>query len=382
MIKIRSNPTDGSVKMADSIDKFFMNMALELAERGKGFTSPNPMVGAVVVRNSDVVGTGYHEYAGGPHAEVNALNDAGELARGATIYVTLEPCNHTGRTPPCTQKILDSGIARVVVAMQDPNPDVTGGGIGVLREKGIQVDVGIEETHAARLNEFFVKYVQTKRPFVILKTAATLDGRIATRTGDSKWVTGPAARNFVHTVRHAADAIMVGIGTVKQDDPSLTTRLEGQKSKDPLRIVLDTHLSISENARLLNIGSDADTLLVTGADVPREKKHRLEKQGVTILESQLKDGFIDLDVLMYRLGTMKITSLLVEGGGRVAASALACRIVDKILFFYAPKILGGDDGVPVCQGPGPDQMSDCTQVHNILVHRFDDDILIEGYIRK
>lgn len=368
--------------MAKSIDKFFMNMALELAERGRGFTSPNPMVGAVVVQNSDVIGTGYHKCAGGPHAEVNALNDAGELAKGATIYVTLEPCNHTGRTPPCTQKIMDSGIARVVVAMKDPNPDVTGGGIEFLREKGIQVDVGIEETQATRLNEVFAKYIQTKRPFVILKTAATLDGRIATRTGDSKWVTGPSARNFVHTVRHSVDGIMVGIGTVKQDNPSLTTRMEGLKTKDPVRIVLDTHLSISENSRLLNIKSDAKTFLVTKRDAPLEKKHRLEKQGVTIIESQLKGRFIDLDVLMYRLGAMKITSLLIEGGGRVAASALACRIVDKILFFYAPKILGGDDGVPICQGPGPDQMSDCIQLRDILVHRFDDDIMIEGYIRK
>ena len=368
--------------MTDSIDSFFMNMALELSERGRGFTSPNPMVGAVVVRNSDVVGTGFHEYAGGPHAEVNALNDAGELAKDATLYVTLEPCNHTGRTPPCTEKIIESGIARVVVAMKDPNPDVTGGGIEFLRERGIQVDVGIEEKQAIRLNEFFVKYVQTKRPFVILKTAATLDGRIATRTGDSKWVTGPSARNYVHRIRHSVDAIMVGIGTVKKDDPSLTTRLETIKSKDPLRIVLDTHLSISENARLLNVGSDAKTVLVTGNDVAHEKKQRLEKAGVTIIESPLKNGFIDLDALMVHLGEMGLTSLLIEGGGLAAASALACRIVDKILFFYAPKILGGDDGVPVCKGPGPDKMSDCIQIQDILIHRFDDDILVEGYIRK
>jgi diaminohydroxyphosphoribosylaminopyrimidine deaminase / 5-amino-6-(5-phosphoribosylamino)uracil reductase len=368
--------------MIESIDNFFMNIALELAEKGRGFTSPNPMVGAVVVRDSEVMGTGYHEYAGGPHAEVNALNDAGELAKGATIYVTLEPCNHFGRTPPCTEKILDSGIVRVVVAMQDPNPDVTGGGIRFLREKGIRVDAGIEKKQAERLNEVFIKYIQTKRPFVILKTAATLDGRIATRTGDSKWVTGPSARQFTHTVRHSVDGIMVGIGTVKQDDPSLTTRLQREKVKDPLRIVLDTRLSISEKARLLNIKSDAKTILVTGDDVSPEKKHRLEKQGVIIIESPLKDGFIDLEALIYRLGTMGITSLLIEGGGRVAASALSCRIVDKILFFYAPKILGGDDGVPICQGPGFDHMSDCIQIQDILVHRFDDDILVEGYIRN
>lgn len=368
--------------MADSIDSFFMNMALELSEKGRGFTSPNPMVGAVVVSNSHVVGTGYHEYAGGPHAEVNALNEAGDLARGATLYVTLEPCNHTGRTPPCTKKILESGIARVVVAMQDPNPDVTGGGIEFLRERGIQVDAGIEEKEASRINEFFIKYVRTKRPFVILKTAATLDGRIATRTGDSKWVTGPSARNYAHRIRHAVDGIMVGIGTVKQDDPSLTTRLENIKTKDPARIILDTRLSISESARLLKVESDAGTYLVTGQNPSPDKKNRLEKMGATIIESPLKSGFIDLDALMLQLGAMGITSLLVEGGGRVAASVLSCRIVDKILFFYAPKILGGDDGVPVCRGPGPDQMSDCIQIQDVLVHRFDDDILVEGYIRK
>ncbi len=382
MTKNRSNPTRRSVKMADGIDSFYMNLALELAEKGRGFTSPNPMVGAVVVRDGHIVGTGYHEFAGGPHAEVNALNDAGESAKDATLYVTLEPCNHTGRTPPCTKKIIDSGIARVVVAMKDPNPNVTGGGIEFLRENGIQVDVGIEEKQACRLNEVFIKFVQTQRPFVILKTAATLDGRIATRTGDSKWVTGPSARNFVHTVRHAVDGIMVGIGTVNQDNPSLTTRLEKLKGKDPVRIVLDTHLTIAENSRLLNLQSDAKTVLVTGEDISCEKKDRLEQQGVTFITTPLKNGKIDLDSLMDRLGTMGITSLLIEGGGRVAASALACGIVDKILFFYAPKILGGDDGVPICRGTGPDQMSNCIQVHDIWIQRFDDDILIEGYIRK
>jgi diaminohydroxyphosphoribosylaminopyrimidine deaminase/5-amino-6-(5-phosphoribosylamino)uracil reductase len=365
--------------MADSIDNFYMNMALELAERGRGFTSPNPMVGAVVVKDALVVGSGFHEYVGGPHAEVNALNNAGELAKGATLYVTLEPCHHTGRTPPCTKKILESGVARVVVAMQDPNPDVDGGGIGFLRENGIAVDVGIEQEQAFRLNEIFVKYVQTKRPFVILKTAATLDGRIATRTGDSRWVTGESARNYVHLIRHAVDAIMVGINTVQQDDPSLTTRLKNIKGKDPIRIILDTRLSISENARLLNLDSDVGTLVVTGDDILAEKKYKLENQGVKIVKSRLKDGFIDLDDLMNRLGAMGITSLLIEGGGRVAASALKSGIVDKILFFYAPKILGGDDGVPICRGPGPERMSDCIRIRNVLVHRFNDDILIEGY---
>lgn len=365
--------------MVGSVDAFYMNMALELAERGRGYTSPNPMVGSVVVKDSYVVGTGFHEYAGGPHAEVRALENAGELAKGATLYVTLEPCNHTGKTPPCTEKIIKSGVVRVVVAMRDPNPDVTGGGIQLLRKNGITVDVGVEEKQALRLNEMFVKYVKTKRPFVILKTASTLDGRIATRTGDSKWVTGESARNFVHSIRHSVDGIMVGIGTVRHDDPSLNTRLENIKGKDPIRIILDTRLTISENARMLTMESAAETLVITGDNIPPQKKRNLEKKGVKIVESPLKDGLIDLDKLMNILGGMGMTSLLVEGGGRVAASALNSSIVDKILFFFAPKILGGDDGIPVCRGPGPEKMSDCIKVHDILIHRFDDDILIEGY---
>lgn len=368
--------------MDHNIDTFYMNMALELAERGRGFTSPNPMVGAVVVKDSHIIGTGFHEYAGGPHAEVNALSDAGEAAKGATIYVTLEPCNHTGKTPPCTNRIIDSGIVRVVVAMGDPNPHVTGGGIGFLREKGITVDVGVAEKQALRLNEIFVKYIKSKKPFVILKAAATLDGRIATRTGDSKWVTGESARKFVHMIRHTVDGIMVGIGTVKQDDPGLTTRLENRKVKDPVRIILDTRLSIDETARVLNLESNAGTLLVAGNDISPQKMRKLEKEGVKIIKNPLKDGLIDLNALMDRLGGMGITSILIEGGGRVAASALHSGIVDKILFFYAPKILGGDDGVPVCRGPGPERMSDCINIHDLLIHRFDDDILIEGYTGK
>ena len=367
--------------MADGIDAFYMNMALELARRGTGFTSPNPMVGAVVVKDSEVAGSGWHERAGGPHAEVVALDDAGQRAKGATIYVTLEPCNHTGRTPPCTLKILESGVTRVVAAMRDPNP-VAGGGVEFLREKGIQVDVGVEREQAERLNEFFIKHVKTKRPFVILKCAATLDGRIATRTGHSKWVTGPASRNYVHLVRHSVDGIMVGIGTAAHDNPSLTTRLEGGPAKDPVRIVADTHLSIDENARLLNIDSDAGAIVATGPDVSSDKKKRLEKKGAKVVECELRDGKVDLAAFMARLGAMGIASVLIEGGASLAASALACGIVDKVLFFYAPKILGGDDGVPICRGPGPDEMGGCIRLKDIAVRRFDDDIMIEGYIDK
>ena len=245
-----------------------MKMALELAEQGRGWTSPNPMVGAVVVKDGTVVGKGFHKAAGSTHAEIHALNDAGEKARGATLYVTLEPCSHIGRTPPCTQAILTSGIKRVVAGMKDPNPLVIGGGLAFLKSQGLDVSAGVCEDECLRLNEIFIKSVTTSLPFVILKCAATLDGRIATRTGDSKWITNPLSRQFVHELRHAVDAIMVGIGTVLKDNPLLTTRLEGRKGSDPIRIVLDTHLSIPPNARLLHLTSDSDTLLVTGRSAP------------------------------------------------------------------------------------------------------------------
>jgi diaminohydroxyphosphoribosylaminopyrimidine deaminase / 5-amino-6-(5-phosphoribosylamino)uracil reductase len=363
-------------------DAYFMDMALNLAIQAEGLTSPNPMVGAVVVKNGRVVGSGYHHAVGESHAEVNAIAAAGNRAREATLYVSLEPCNHTGRTPPCTRKIIEAGIKRVVVAIRDPNTAVIGGGVEYLRQHGIQVTIGVHAERAQKLNEVFIKYVRTKRPFVIAKCAATLDGRIATRTGDSKWVTGEKAREFVHRLRHAVDAVMVGINTIRADDPSLTVRLKHRRGKDPARIILDSRLSISPDAKVLRQTSAAETILVAGQPVSKEKKSALEKNGVRILESPLKDNRIDLDLLMERLGGMQMCSLLIEGGSRVLASALASRIVDKVYFFYAPKIMGGDDGIPICSGPGPDSISDCIAVKDISVHRFGEDVLIEGYIGK
>ncbi len=357
-----------------------MKMALDLAVKGRGFTSPNPMVGAVIVKDGIVVGSGYHEAVGKAHAEVNAIKDAGDLAEGATLYVTLEPCNHHGRTPPCTEKIKDAGISRVVVAMKDPNPDVNGGGIDYLKKQGIDISSGLYEDRAARINEAFIKYARTKRPFVIIKCAATLDGRIATRTGDSKWVSGEKSRMFVHRLRHAVDAIMVGIDTVKKDNPKLTTRLEEMKGSDPIRIILDTHLSISADAGILHLDSNSDTIIAVGASASKDRKAAIEKKGVQILESTVKDGLIDLDILIESLGGLGITSLLIEGGSRVIASSLAALIVDKVIFFYAPRILGGDDGVPVCSGAGPELMSESIPVKDINVRRFGDDVMIEGYI--
>jgi diaminohydroxyphosphoribosylaminopyrimidine deaminase/5-amino-6-(5-phosphoribosylamino)uracil reductase len=365
-------------------DAYYMKRALVLAEKGRGNTSPNPMVGALIVKNDKIVGQGYHQAAGTAHAEVHAIEDAGVLARHATLYVTLEPCNHTGRTPPCTEKILAAQISRVVVAMRDPNPSVKGDGIGYLKAQGLSVTVGVLKAAAEKLNEVFMKYIRTRQPFVILKCAATLDGQIATRTGDAKWVTGSEARQYVHELRHAADAILVGVETVKTDDPSLTARLENRTGKDPLRIILDTHLSIPEQAKILQLDSRADTMIITGdlsaaADL-LAKKEGLEKGGARVIQAPVKENRIDLKALMALLGDMEISSLLIEGGGRVAASAVSAGIVDKIMFFYAPKILGGSDGVSICSGSGPPFMKDAVPVQNVSLRRFGEDILVEGYL--
>ena len=361
-------------------DQHFMQMALDLAVKGEGFTSPNPMVGAVVVKDGQVVGSGYHQKAGEPHAEVNAINAAGDLARDATLYVTLEPCNHTGRTPPCTRKIIEAGIKRVVLAMIDPNEDVAGGGADYLRQHGIHIASGVCREQALKLNEAFVKYVRTRRPFVIAKCAATLDGRIATRSGDSKWITGEESRQYVHRLRHAADGILVGINTVRSDDPSLTTRLPDARGKDPVRIILDTHLAISPQAKLLRQKSDAETILVAGKGIATNKLRTFNRDGIRVIQAELYNGMIGMDALMDQLGDLGIASLLIEGGSRVLNSAFRAGIVDKVFFFYAPKILGGDDGIPICSGPGPEWMSQSIAVNNIDVHRFGDDVLIEGYI--
>ncbi|MCB2166108.1 MAG: bifunctional diaminohydroxyphosphoribosylaminopyrimidine deaminase/5-amino-6-(5-phosphoribosylamino)uracil reductase RibD [Deltaproteobacteria bacterium] len=359
-------------------DRFYMQMALELAQKGTGYTSPNPLVGAVVVKDQKVVGRGYHERYGGAHAEVNALRQAGAQARGATLYVTLEPCNHTGQTPPCTAAILAAGIRRVVVAMRDPNPGVKGGGSAFLRQSGIDVVDSVAEEAARRQNPFFLKHIQTGMPFVILKCAATLDGRIATRTGDAQWVSGPESRQFVHELRHAMDAIMVGVDTVKIDNPSLTTRRPDGSGSDPTRIILDTRLSTPVNARVLTQASTAETIVVTSPDVSAAKRQPFIDNGVRVMDCRCREGRIDLTALMKQLGAEGIASVLIEGGSRVSGSALRSGIVDKLYFFYAPKLLGGDDGVPICRGPGPERMQDCLNIADMIVHRFGRDVMLEG----
>ena len=361
-------------------DRFYMQMALDQAAEGLGHVSPNPMVGAVVVREGRVVGRGHHQRFGGPHAEVHALAQAGAAARDATLYVNLEPCNHTGKTPPCTDTILKAGIRRVVTAMEDPNPLVAGGGHARLRDAGLSVVTGVCATEARRLNEAFVKWIRTRRPFVTLKCAATLDGRLATRTGDAKWVTGPQARAFVHRLRHAADGVLVGVNTVKADDPRLTTRLEQGPGVDPLRIILDTRLSLPLTARLLHQQSSAATLVVTGPEASAAARAAVAATGAQVVSAPLHQGRIDLTWLMGHLGAMGVASLLIEGGGQVAGAALRGGIVDKLCLFYAPKLLAGDDGVPICAGPGPALMRDSLMVKSIRTQRLGEDLLVEGYL--
>jgi diaminohydroxyphosphoribosylaminopyrimidine deaminase / 5-amino-6-(5-phosphoribosylamino)uracil reductase len=360
-------------------DLLYMRRALELAARGDGFTSPNPAVGAVVVQGGRIVGEGWHEAAGLPHAEVLAIDDAGDAALGASLYVTLEPCHHTGQTPPCTQKIIEAGISRVVMAMRDPNPNVIGGGAEFLESRGIIVQSGICEPESRKLNECFIKHVSTGLPFVVVKCAATLDGRIAARTGDSKWITGPASRQFAHQLRSRLDSILVGVNTIKIDDPSLTTRLDYGEGKNPLRIVLDSTLSIPDKAKVLNPDCAPGVLIAVGPHAPAKKISEMKNRGVEILICPLKEDRIDLKWLMGKLGEKGVTGILIEGGSRVIGTAFSSGVVDKFYFYYAPKILGDSEGYPMIDGKGGDRIADCLNVSNIEVHRFDNDIMIEGY---
>ncbi|MCG8549706.1 MAG: bifunctional diaminohydroxyphosphoribosylaminopyrimidine deaminase/5-amino-6-(5-phosphoribosylamino)uracil reductase RibD [Desulfobacterales bacterium] len=367
-------------------DSDYMARALALAARGKGYTSPNPCVGAVVVQKGQIIGQGFHPKAGNPHAEVVAIDDAAarhpDKLAGAAIYVTLEPCHHFGKTPPCTHKILNAGIRRVVVACKDPNP-VAGGGIEFLRENGLEVVSGVMEQDALTLIEDFVWNVQnTTTPFVTLKCAATLDGYIATRTGDSQWITSRASRNFGHELRHQNDAILIGSGTLRGDDPSLTARIEGKQTCDPARIILDTRLKIRENATVVVQKSTAPTIIVTGPGCDSGKVQRLQEKGVRILECRVFENLLDLNDLMIKLRKLSITSLLIEGGGRVAASALAAGVVNKICYFLAPKIMGGNDGVPVFNGAGPEKIKEVFELARVTTRQFGSDMLVTGYIEQ
>mgnify|MGYP000949601254 FL=1 len=358
------------------LDESYMREALRIAEYARGRTSPNPLVGAVIVRDGTIVASGWHRAAGESHAEIHALRMAGELARGATLYVTLEPCAHHGRTGPCAEAVIAAGLARVVVALSDPNPLVAGRGIHLLTAAGIEVTTGVCEDEARRHNEIFLKWVTTKRPFVTLKTAMTLDGKIASHTGASQWITGAAARARVHAYRNEYDAILVGIGTVLADDPSLTTRLEHGTGKNPLRIVLDSEARTPLDAKLVADGA-APTIIVVSerADHRRVNLLRACSAEVVTLGTQR----VDIAALLDYLGAREITSLFVEGGAAVNWSLLAGGSVDKVHAFIAPMLMGGETAKTPVGGTGFDSPQTALRLHDMTVEQVGTDILVTGY---
>lgn len=359
------------------MDKDYMKMALELAARARGRTSPNPMVGAVLVKEDRVIGQGYHVRAGEPHAEVLALAEAGDEARGATLYVTLEPCCHHGRTGPCAEAVLVAGVSRVVAAMADPNPLVAGGGFRLLREAGVDVITGVMEEEARELNEVFLKHVTTGLPFVVAKAAMSLDGKIATRTGQSKWITGPQARAYGHCLRNWYDAILVGIGTVLADNPSLTTRLPDGTGRDPVRIILDSAANTPPTANVLAGCGQTSVIIATTASAAPEKTAALQQAGAEVLV--VNEGpRVDLTVLMKLLGERNITSVLIEGGAEVHGSAFAAKIIDKVVWFIAPKIIGGREAPGPVGGLGIGDLSGAALLERIKISHVGPDICIEG----
>ncbi len=352
----------------------FMRLALREAEKGLGRTSPNPVVGAVVVRAGRVVGRGHHARAGGPHGEVEALRDAGARARGADLYTTLEPCDHWGKTPPCSLAILEAGVRRVLVGSRDPNPVVKGRGLARLRRAGVEVVTGVLREACDALNAPWFRYITSGRPYVTLKAAITLDGKIATASGDSRWVTGVAARREVHRLRDQVDAVLVGAGTARADDPRLTARLPGGGGRDPLRVVLDSRLGLPPTLRMFTVRSPAPALVATlapeGEDRPRGRP------GVEVIRCRARAGRVDLEDLLRRLAGRGVAHLLVEGGAEVHAAFLAARLVDRVLLHVAPKLLGG--GKDWLGGAGPLRMADALPLRGLSVRWLGEDLILSG----
>jgi diaminohydroxyphosphoribosylaminopyrimidine deaminase/5-amino-6-(5-phosphoribosylamino)uracil reductase len=358
-------------------DEYWMRRVLRLAEKGRGSTSPNPMVGAILVKDGKVVGEGYHAKAGEAHGEIVALQQSGEEARGAILYLNLEPCTHYGKTPPCAPRVIEAGVKRVVIGMEDPNPLVKGKGIAILRKAGLDVEVGILEKECRRLNEAFFKYMTEREPFVILKVAATLDGKLATRDGDSKWISGEASRRFVHKLRGQVDGVVVGIGTVLTDDPLLTARIRG--GRDPYRIVLDSRLKIPEGAKVIGTSPSKAIIVVTEL-APKDKIERLEKKGVKILMVDSKEGRVNLKSCLSKLGEIGMTSLMVEGGSQVNGSFLDEGLIDRLLLFFSPKLIGDRQAPGIFGGRGVSQLQEAVLLKEIKAKRVGEDILLEGYL--
>lgn len=354
----------------------YLKRALRLAEKGRGQVSPNPLVGAIVVRDGEIVGEGYHARYGGPHAEVVALREAGERAKGSTLYVTLEPCCHHGKTPPCTDAILSAGVQRVVVGAVDPNPLVNGRGLELLRQAGVQVELVQEWEPAVRLNRGYFKWVRSGIPWVTLKAAITLDGKIATTTGRSKWITSEAARRLAHRLRAEHDAVLVGRGTVQADDPALTVR--HVRGVDPVRVLLDEDLGVVPDSKAVALASlDRKTVVFTAEDAPDQVARKLQAKGVEVIRvSRLQDGSLDPLAVLRGLGQRGITSVMVEGGARVFTSLLRERLVDEFVFFVAPKIFG--DGVSVIGDLGIEDVGDAPLLEFKMVRRIGPDLYLRA----
>lgn len=357
----------------------YLGEALALAARGRGSASPNPMVGAVVVRTGRVLGRGFHRSRGEAHAEVRALRRAGAAARGATLYVNLEPCAHHGRTPPCVDTILRSGIRRVVASMMDPNPLVRGRGFSALRRAGVQVECGLLGEKARLLNEAYIHHVTTGRPFVVLKAGTSLDGRIATWTGRSRWITSPAARRAAHDLRWEFDAILVGVDTVLADDPELAARRRGRERPGFVRVVLDTELRTPRSCRLVRSARQRPLIIYTGQQASASREKAMHAAGVTIRRLAGKAGRVGVGAVLRDLGRQEIRSLLVEGGGEVHASFLEGRFADKVILFVAPLFLGGRSAVPLVGGKGVSRPGLAPRLQHLTVERCGPDLRITGY---
>jgi diaminohydroxyphosphoribosylaminopyrimidine deaminase/5-amino-6-(5-phosphoribosylamino)uracil reductase len=355
----------------------YMRVALQLALRAKGMTSPNPLVGAVVVKNGKIVGRGFHARAGLAHAEVAALDNAGESARGAALYVTLEPCAHFGRTPPCVERIIKSGVRKVVIGMLDPNPLNNGKGAQVLRQHKIKVEVGLLEKELRKVNAAFIKYITSKMPLLTVKIAQSLDGKIATQRGDSKWITSDKARAFAHKMRKDFDAVMVGVNTVLRDNPRLDAWFS---RKQPVKVIADSHLSTPQSANIFS-GSAKVVIATLPAKPGQETENRqILSRKAQIIEVREKAGQINLRHLLKKLAQMEITSILVEGGGTLVGALFDEGLVDKVMFFISPKIIGGREAVGSVMGKGVSRLEQAVKLRDISLRRIGEDFLIEGSI--
>jgi diaminohydroxyphosphoribosylaminopyrimidine deaminase/5-amino-6-(5-phosphoribosylamino)uracil reductase len=361
----------------------YMKQALSLAKLALGQVSPNPAVGAVVIKDGEVVGQGYTQPPGSSHAEVMALNQAGEKARGGIMYVTLEPCCHQGRTPPCTKAIISTGISEVHLAMLDPNPLVSGRGEEELEREGIKTYVGEHAEEAREINEAYIKYITTAMPFVTAKFAVSLDGKIATKSGDSEWISGSESRKYVHYLRYTTDAIMAGANTVISDNPRLTCRYAGtggEAKKQPLRVIVDGRGRTSSIAQVFNESGKA--LLALDRLVEPEKKKAFTQVGVELLELPSEEGLLDLEILLRTLGERGITSVLVEGGGILLGSLFDRDLVDKVIAFITPIIIGGKDAKTAVAGKGIDKVIDAMKLERVSVEKFGEDLMVSGYIKN